>query len=227
MKRYIAGLLLLGLAFAPDPLPRADITGQEDEGSYTWTSTDTISINAGHVYEVNLTYNQSSSRWAAIYGNITGNIVLADQDNHYFYIWTVTDPSGSVVYASDAVTSLTLNGMQPATAADMPGWLEPAAGASDSWSNTFTNTETFTSPTGLTVANAPYTTTWQNGAQGTEFKTYSLKDASGNLVWAALVNNDKTSYSGGKADYQLLVPEDGTVGNTGTATTYNLFLELK
>ena len=53
-----------------------------------------------------------------------------------------------------------------------------------------------------------------------------VEDGTGNLVWAGEVVAGGTDYEGSTADYQIIIPEDGTAGDQ-TADTYYLWVELR
>ena len=178
---------------------------------------------AGNVTEVNVTSIMNTYRWAGFWGVVTGQISLADASSNWFINWTVTDPTGSNVYTIANGQSPDWQSIGTAAEGDIATaypWI--ATGNSDSWDMTFSGTGS------ITVAGNPVTTnrttTLQYNASLTNFYTYVLYD-SATHIWAAVVDNDEESYSNETADYQMLVPENGTSGNSGV-TSYSFYLEL-
>ena len=227
MKRLVglvAAMLLLAVAFAETQAEVSVI----DHGSFTWTPSNTHfdAVN-GHVYEVNATVNQSTMRWAGVYGQINGLIVLGDSSGNVFYQWTPSVTGSYVYFTVDSDIDMgSLTAVSEGDIQTAAPWLDRATDDySDSWSNTFTATENMVTP-GEAVSNAPYATIASN------FKCYSVRDGAvssgslSNLVWAAKGNADQTLYGSVTADYACLLPEKGTEDDTA-ATTYNVFVELR
>ena len=210
----LAILMLVGTASAA--VNNATVTAGS-ESSYTNTgAAGNSAVTAGGTTEANVSSTLSTSRWAGFYGSISANIVLADATSNWFRNWTVSDVSGSYVYASN-VTNPNFASLAATTSADMSSWLT-TAGASDNFANTFNAQESQTFNGQSVTAN--YTMTYNNAGTDT-FKTYSLKDGSSNLIWAALAQSAVTGYNGKTVDYQLLVPVNGA-----NSMTYYFYLEL-
>lgn len=185
-------------------------------------SPESLTTQGGNVTEVNVTGYSITSKWAGFWGNVSGGIKIADSSNNVFYEWTVSDPTGGVVYVcSDAVSDWSSSNIQPVYADDslLPQFLREG---SDAFNFTFINQETFTSPS-LSIANTNYTTTWQAGSQGTDFKTYALKSVSDSvLIWAGKIKVGETFKGGAYAHYQVLAG----VMSTDSTTTFKFYLEL-
>lgn len=215
--------VLLVVPFALAAPSAADITAGTAE-SYTYTpTTTTTSVNGGEVQEVNVSGSVVTSKWVGFYGQVSGSILLGDSSGNVFYQWTVSDPTGAVVYAANgSVSTWDTTNIQPLYASDA-GWLPSfMLSGADSFNTTFVNQETFTSNS-LTINSVNYTTTWQGGSQGTDFKTYALKAVNDNaIIWAGKAVADKTAFNGNTADYQILA---GVNSLSGT-TTYYFYLEL-
>ncbi len=224
MKQHIINILMTSLAFF---FLLASCTLAEPSGA-TLTpgasqttvlpAAQSLNIQGGNVTYVDVRGGIITTRWGGFYGNVTGEARLGDGGGNYYYIWTVTDPTNAVVYVStDSITNWDFTSFRPAAVGDMPGYLQVVA--TDNFSATFTQSEVFNSAS-LSIPVTLYTTTWQNGAQGT-LKTYALYNAVDNaVVWAAKAQNNALSFQSGKTvDYQLLVPAQ-------SAIPYNFYLEL-
>ena len=210
----IFAISLMNFALA-DPVGGSVTTGASS--SMAASAAGTVNLTGGNVTEVNVSGYSSTTRWGGFYGEISGGIRLADSSSNVFYEWTVSNVTNAVVYAANGTISSWAS-IAAATASDMPSYLQQAA--SDNFTNTFTASEAFTSPS-LNVAGTSYALTWQNGAQGS-LKTYALKDGS-TLIWAGKAIADTTSFKGGSdtVDYQILAP----ASNSGN-TLYYFYLEL-
>jgi len=218
MTALIALLVLLAIPLAYAAPDGATVTvGSSERGASN--PAGTADIEAGNVTEVNISGTAITTRWAGFYGNISAGLVLSDAANNKFYEWTVSNVSGSVVYAADAtISDWSTTNIVAATDADMPAFL--TEDTADNYTNTYNAQETFTSAT-FSIDNTNYVATYSNGAAG-NLKSYSLKATTENaLIWAGKALDDEAAFNGGQVDYQILVPVDGA-----TTTTYNFYLEL-
>ena len=212
----IVFLLILTLTTPSLAVENATISAGDESSYNASVSAGNTAVTAGGTTQVNINSVPSTSRWAGFYGSITATIVLADASNNWFKNWTVSDVSGSIVYASTE-TIIDWDNLSPANqTSDFPSWL--TSDSADNWQNTFNNNETHTF-NGQSL-NVNYTFTYDNAGTNT-FKTYCLKDTNSKLLWAALAQNDATGYNGGTVDYQLLVPVNGA-----TPITYYFYFEL-
>ncbi len=216
MLALLIGMFAVSLASFASAAPVGGSVSTGTSERMADSSAGQVSLTGGNVTEVNVTGYSSTSRWGGFYGEISGGIRLADSSSNVFYEWTVSNVTDAVVYAANDTVSSWAS-VAAATVSDMPSYLQAAA--SDNFTNTFTASEAFTSPS-LSVASVPYTSTWQNGAQGS-LKTYALKEGS-TLIWAGKAIADTNSFKGGSdtVDYQILAP-----ANSGE-TTYYFYVEL-
>ncbi|MCF7798377.1 hypothetical protein K9M74_00575 [Candidatus Woesearchaeota archaeon] len=210
---FITGLASLALA---EPTG-ATITPGVSETTVL-PAAQALNIQGGYVTYVDVRGGIVTTRWGGFFGNITGEARLGDGSGNYYYIWTVTDPTNAVVYVStDSITSWDFTDFRPANAGDMPAYLQ--ASVTDNFASTFTQAEAFDSAS-LFIPVTPYTTTWQDGTQGS-LRTYALYNSADNaVIWAGKAQGNVQGFQPGKTvDYQLLVPAFGT-------ETYNFYLEL-
>ncbi len=89
--------ILMSFGFAIPTGPRS-ITGEIDYRllPYGAPSNDAI---AGNITEINMNAWSVTRTWQGYFGNITGTIVLGDQNNATLYDWTNTNPNGRVYAA--------------------------------------------------------------------------------------------------------------------------------
>lgn len=158
----------------------------------------------GNLTRVNVTGNIRTAKWAGFYGRITAGLLLSDATSNVFYEWQFQNVTNATVYATNGTIANWAN-LIPANESLMPSNLR--VDTADNFNNTFTTTDTF-SGDGMTIANAPYTTTWQSGSQG-QLKTYALADGDdSDIVFAGKALYNVTGFKGGanSVDYQILVP---------------------
>ncbi len=224
MKNKYLTILVMGLfaisLFAVMALaqPTGGATSVGTAESWTGTASTSTATEGGNITELNVSGYAQTGRWAGFWGEITGGFRLADSSAEVFYEWTISDPTDAVVYAANGTVS-NWAGVVAAGVGDMPSFLTTAA--TDNYTNTFDNTELFTSAS-MSIITTPYASTWQNGAQGV-LKTYALKDgADSDIIWAGKAISDAQAFqAAGTVDYQILVPADST------PITYNFYLELQ
>ncbi len=225
MKKFLVLLVLMGLVlipFAKAATPGgATATLAKNEGAYNGSSAGSYSVTSGTIYAINMTSVQDTYRWVGIYGNTTGTIVLADTSGNYFFNWT--GAKGVLVYASPA-GSITWGSLASASATStgMPTWLNDTA-YTDNYQNTFKGAAESIGSNIFTTLTASYAQAFPTASN---WKTYSLTDGT-NLVWAAKVNaSGASTYNGQSAQFELILPENGTAGDT-TATANYFWLELQ
>ena len=214
-KHYIPGIIILNKT-------GANVTYVETRGEIADTTVGTVDVEAGNVTVANLESNQSTYRWAALIGNASGNIVLGDDSSNVLHVWSA---NAIAVYASTAGSIDWSTNMVAAEAGDFGAYLNTAD--SDNFTSTFTgsagqfsasNIATVSNPVDVAVASTL-------SADATGWTTYALMNGA-NPVFAVEVGEATDSYAGDDVDYQLLVPEDGTLGNAAI-TSYNVWLELQ
>ncbi len=218
---FVLGALLVASMAAAAP-GGATVTAGTAE-SISAPSAGSVNAQGGNVQEVNISGYTITDKWAGFFGQVSGDVRLGDSAGDIFYKWTVDDPTGSVIYAvvNGTVNDWSSTNIVPLYASDsiMPSFLKTGA---DSFNNTFTNQGTFNSSS-LTINNVNYTTTWEGGSQGTDFKTYALKASNeGKMIFAAKAVSDKTGFNGKAVDYQVLV---GLTSETTQVPVY-FYMEL-
>ncbi|HLP79577.1 MAG TPA: hypothetical protein VK158_03010 [Acidobacteriota bacterium] len=212
-------VLLIQCAFA-DPVG-GNITASADNGQLPSASPDAFNVTAGNVTQINLSTEASTYRWTGIYGNVTGNIKLGDSGSNVLYEWVAR---GRYVYASTSPT-IDWSSMAAASISDVLGeYGFLGVNSVDNYSQTFPFTATFYSDVIGNLTNVNYTLTL-NSSGGPTWETYSLTDGA-EIVFAGQVHADgNNSYSNELVNYQMIIPEDGTLSNV-QPTEYNFWVEL-
>jgi hypothetical protein len=220
--RIVAILVSISILFAAYALAAvpngAQISGVSDKGRFPVPPAGNISLTAGNVTRVTLEANMSTFRWVGLYGNASGTFQLGDSSGNALYTWG--NAKGRIVYLSRAnPTWATLADADIAAVTADFTFIDGSA--ADNYTNTFVGaSENIGS--GIFSLSSDYATTLSNGA--TTWKTYSLTDGT-NIIFTGRVSEDGTAYNGDSADYQMIIPEDGTGGDE-TATEWKIFLEL-
>lgn len=214
------GILTIGSALA-QTVPSGATVLETDLGRYPDSVTTTINLTAGNIKNADLTADTATLRWSGLLGTAAGTLYLGDSGSDYMYDWTAL---GRVVYAVEtgAVTWLGLN---DATAEEVETEFPHLANDTfaDSYNNTFTGASELLDSDIFTVS-SDYALTYDS-LLAPVWKTYSLQDGAGLLIFAGLVDTGGTSYSGSIVDYQMIIPEDGTQMNAVT-TPWNMYVEL-
>lgn len=198
---------------------------------YSSSATPTqVNAQAGNVTELSINATAVTTSWQGYYGNITGNIILADASGNNFYNWSITQPSGEV-YASrnDSITWTGINCSQAADVATEEAYLGQQATDPDSVSNTFvltTHPAFFVGAKNMTgcYSTHAYDST---GGQGTGFWQVLLTDTQGYTVYTSVIDSSvQTGFNNRPWQFELLVGENGKVGNEGI-TPYYFYVELQ
>ncbi len=186
-----------------------------------------VDAQAGNVTELSLHGLSVTRHWQGFYGNITGEIVLADSSGNNFYDWNVSVPTGQV-YASrnDAVSWDTILCPDVTDISDEAAALGQSPDDPDSVNNTFTNTDHPAFEVGgQAITGCPTTQAYNaSGEQGNAFWQVLLK-AGDDMVYTTIIEDTSPAgFDGLPWHFQLLVGEDGTDENP---TPYYFYLELQ
>jgi hypothetical protein len=220
--RFVAILLSISILFAAFALAAvpngAQISGVADKGRFPVPPAGSINLTAGNVTRITIEANMSTFRWVGLYGNASGTFQLGDSSGNALHSWG--NAKGRVVYLSKANPSWSTLA-DANIAAVTANFTFIGGSAADNYTNTFVGTaENIGS--GIFSLTSDYATTLSTGA--TTWKTYTITDGT-NIIFTGRVSEDGTAYNGDTADYQMIIPEDGTGGDE-TATEWKIFLEL-
>lgn len=216
LSLVIAAMFVFTIQFAAAAVP-GGATISNWENKTEWGGPGAVGsqpVTSGHIYHGDLDTTQLTYRWAGVFGNTTGQIVLRDGSGNTFYTWS--NANGKVVYVttSNSPTWSSLTAATISTINTQASWINQANTA-DSYNNTFDD-GTGSLPSNIFSVSAPTATvgSWTN---------YALEDGT-NLIWAVGVTT-AAAYNGTTYEYEVLIPENGTGGDT-SATTYYFYVEL-
>lgn len=177
---------------------------------------------------------QQDQRWKAYVGNVTGRLTLDDSNNQTIYDWTAISAAAGEVYASrnSGLTFLSVQCADSATVGAEETALNMTAGAAgeaDNINNTFNSTDHSPINVGATaLTNCPMVSTYVSDADqgqdsGDDFQEILVEDATNNLIYVSLMNDNTVGYNGENYDFQMIVAESDV---QATAQTYYFWVEL-
>ncbi len=236
-----AGILNTVMAVDTDPNAPNNITQIQTETFNASLYPDiTVEAEAGNVTELDIYGVSQTIHWQGWYGNISGTITLEDAQGNVLYNWTSAEPQGEIYVArsntitwnnvacfSDAGTwSYDLEEAQVAITSDDP----------DGVNETFTTTDHPTFYLGSdTITGCPTAWTYVNSAaQNSRFPMVLLEDDANSVaIYTTIIENrddgnstDVVGFDGVTHDFQIMVPENGTLGNLVT-TTYYFWVQIE
>jgi hypothetical protein len=235
-----AALLLLSLAHA-DPQGPTQITRGQSERAPSSPPTQ-VQAEAGNVTSLQIIATKITSRWQGFYGNVTGNITLADSSSNAMYNWIETAPRGEIYAVNGSATpvwddvfcfnftnnlSAGQNVVQRFNGTDLERTLglnpTDADGVDETFNRTFTgsfqvagNTISSTSGCRTVALNV------NGGYQEQRFQEVLLTD-NNSIIYTAIMENSETGFQGAPTDFQMIVGENG---DTAAPTNYYFYVEL-
>lgn len=215
-----------------------------------------LEAEAGNVTALTIHSTTVTKSWQGYYGNVTGRITLDDADNMTLYDWQNPDPKGEIYASNGSavdwsnVYCMNVSSVRPANTGlttESGGIVYNTNGSQieldfginltdwDGLNETFN--DTYTDPTGFKVGAItidtldgcsmahPYTneTYMEN-----EWQEVLLSDNE-SLIFTSILRENADSFKEGinhRADFQMLVLENGHVGHESITTTYYFYVEL-
>jgi hypothetical protein len=177
----------------------------------------------GNISQVNLSATTLTDRWSAFYGNVSGGIVLSDNDNAsaYVYQWsTAANTSGGAVCASTNSSYIFTSLIGTNDSALNTAW--GFGVASDNVTKTFTDSATcnlnFSQGGVATSARVNHTT----GSFWTCAMNDNRSTAKSSFAFCTNISSTGVNFKGNASQYEIMVP---TVFGSGTETYY-FYLQL-
>ena len=224
----ILSLFSAMLAFA-EPLGVEEVDVIQSSRYNDTVNPESVDAQAGNVTQLQLNSTGVTRAWQGFYGNITGQLILADSAGNNFYDWNVSTPSGQV-FASRTDTIL-WSGVDcisaPSILAEETA-LGKDANDPDSVTNTFadTNHPSFFIGSSEIESCASTQAYGSGGTQNNEFWQVLLEDASENTIYATIIEEAAVNgFNDLPWHFQLLVGENGQPGNEAP-TSYFFYVEL-
>lgn len=233
-------LLLASLAYA-DPQGPTNIARGASERAPSTAPTQ-VQAEAGNVTSLQIIATKITSRWQGFYGNVTGNITLADSSSNAMYNWIETAPRGEIYAVNDSAipvwddvfcfnftNNLSAGSIvvQRFNGTDLERTLglgpTDADGVDETFNRTFSgsfqvagNSISSTSGCRTVALNV------NGGYQEQSFQEVLLTD-NNSIIYTAILENSQTGFQGAPTDFQMIVGENG---DTAPPTSYYFYVEL-
>ncbi len=201
----------------------------------------TVNAEAGNLTQLWIHGVSQTKSWQGFYGNVSGTIILENSVGYRFYDWAAANPQGEV-YASvnNSITWTTIACAPTLTDSAFLYQWQDFYGINytdyDSINTTYNMTNHPVFDTGYTqLSGCPTTYTYVNNAsQFADFPAVLLtSDTQSTLIFTSILENKTrgarsyiTGYDGNQYDFQLLVSENGQLGQHGV-TPYYFWVELQ
>lgn len=212
-------VLACGTAFA---IENASVDAG-DQSKYVFDNTGVNwTTEGGNVTDMNLTTNASTEKWAGVYGNVTGTLILSEfAAPAYMYEWTYNVASGGEVCASVAAAPDWTNFAAAVMTAVDTAWGFDSADA-DSVNSTATGDLTLNISGVAATSNA---TTIQGSSDFLAgiFQASTTSNDKADFVICTAINAAGTNYLGDNVNFELMLPTNDAAG---TFEEYYFFMEL-
>ncbi|MCI0504199.1 right-handed parallel beta-helix repeat-containing protein [Candidatus Micrarchaeota archaeon] len=187
---------------------------------YNGTAAGNETTEGGNITAANTNTTQLTERWAAYFGNVTGDISLGQGPGaQNVFTWAWNPAAGGVVCASTNST-LGMFTAYPAYGFDIDSAWGFIPATTDSGTNTFNLTDCTLDIGGGTISNASSADTGQPGG----FRTCALKadalPAKGQMVFCSEIIGGGTAWNSQSADFEIIVPTPESFGSTETYYFY-------
>ena len=213
----------------PEYVESIDDGTNETKGA---SSSISANVSGGYLSHFNLSATVQNNRWKAFIGHIAGAFTLEDSAGDQIYDWSFSSNTGRV-YATRNSGAINWAGIGCADIIDLESEnsVLGLTSSDDNITSTFSDTthEPFSvGSTNILTDSCPTLNTYRNGDKtqdaGDPFEEMILHDGT-NLIFSTIVENDVLGYNGENYDFQMIVPENGTVGATGNVLYY-IYMEL-
>lgn len=169
----------------------------------------------GNVTEITFLNFFNSTNWDGFYGEVVlgnGTIYYVNVSGNRVAELDMAAQEPPCTYSSIRMHVIAVNdtGITGALSAGNIAALDAFIGNAENGSNTFNSTSTFQLTYG-TIAGVPTTYTMAGNATSPDFRMGYLNDGSGNLVFATVVVDDRPNWNGSTSDYQIMLPNNGSV----------------
>lgn len=249
-------VLFAGLAASVGSVPQGpNSINRTDTGRYFNSSFPyPVSAIAGNVTALVIQHTRVTEAWQGYYGNITGAITLDDAVNNTMYRWDIPDPQGEIYAANYSAVAwnniycmnLTHFRNVSAQSSEGPGQivyninmtqielnfgvnLTDKDGLNETFNDTYTDVQGFRAgPTTIDALDGcSLAHPFNREAHNTVWDELLLTDNT-SLVFTSIIRENADNFKAGneKADFQVMVLENGHVGQEDASTTYYFFVEI-
>jgi hypothetical protein len=229
---HILLVVILALVlFAPlmSALPATPAITYMSNTTYVTNLTNRSDVK-GTITTIILDGTQQDYKWKAYVGNASGTLALADANGLAVYDWSLGTAAGEVYVSTHSnINWNTIACVNQASVDSEQTIVGMASTSRDSINATFNFTNHVAFNVGTTpISGCRSTATYINGAAqamgpAASFQEILLRDTSGYLVYATLINDNTLGYNNQRYDFQLIVAENESAT---TPTPYFFWLEL-
>jgi hypothetical protein len=116
IKVNMINFFFLAIFFSFFKLTSAEVFGASNVTQINSTrasadSPQSVEALAGNVTEITIFGSSITRTWQGYFGNVTGNLILADSSNNMMYNWSIISPRGQI-YSSMNGTGIKWNNLQ-------------------------------------------------------------------------------------------------------------------
>ena len=240
-KMYWLGAVMLLAAFAMiassnalTPDGPSDVTIVSDSTKQDLPS-QIVNTTGGSISVVNITGIIQNPRWKAFVGNVTGTFVLSDSADNRIYDWDLINITGKV-YATRKTDTVSWPSISCASVGQVA--TENAdmfhTKPEDNLTATFrdsTHGAFYVGAVSFSENQCGFSldTYVESQSQSGLFEEILLHDqtigGNGGMVYTTILEQDQVGFDGNTYDFQMIVPEVGSSGWTGS-TAYYLYVEI-
>jgi PBP1b-binding outer membrane lipoprotein LpoB len=232
--------IIMAGAFAA-PLPPTIQHIKNETGPVT-TATEFLNTTGGSITTIVLNASSQNLRWKAFVGNVTGTFTLDDAAGYTLFDWGTTAVTGQiyVTRSADALNWSAINCTWTVTGTTTNRAVEEnenrimnQTSANDNITVTFrqrVHTPFYVNERLISQDSCYAINTYVNStAQSARFQEVILYDGTnttnGDLVYAAILEQDQQGFDNDNYDFQMIVPENGAQGFQ-SSTAYYFYAEL-
>jgi hypothetical protein len=194
--------------------------------------------NAGNVTYMTLYGYTITQSWQGYYGNISGTVMLADNNDNVLYNWSLADPEGEV-YASENGTGIDWGNIAcfdlDADHNTLETWFnisyDDVDGVNETFSDGNTHERFYTANTEFTPGQCAaawlFNDTGFQGANTWEEVLLTDQSDTVQVIFTSLIEeHGATGFDGNNYDFQMIVLEDGH-GTDVDYRDYYFYVELQ
>lgn len=233
-------ILSISFAFAAITPDGPDSINVGEERTKENISSKEVNTSGGTITPVNVSGVIQNPRWKAFIGNVSGTYVLNDADGSSIYDWDIAEIEGRV-YSTKMTSNVAWSNIECAdegrvnTENNRMDHTDP----NDNISVTFndgTHRDFYVGSIYFEEDNCTHSlSSYVNDGSDSsrtfeEVLLYDESHGAGSgvetgMIYTSLINQSSVGYDGATYDFQMMVPEKGTSGFTGS-TAYYLYVEL-
>lgn len=189
-----------------------------------FTSTGNINAQGGNATTLSANTETQTLAWQGFYGEVFGNITLADNSGDILYRWNATGSNETILSSTDS--GINFANITAVNNCSIDDDITGSTG-SDSVNKTFrpsNNTEFTIGQTTIAAGTACTTYTYVNNAtQTTSFEEIIVTDDGGTTsIYATRITPNTQGFDGQNHDFQMIVPDY----TNQTTLTYYFYVQL-